>query len=61
VKYTVVSEFDHQEFLEKVDNLVKLGWKPQGGISVTSWIYNDPNEFVPDVTILYSQALILTI
>ena len=36
MKYTVVQEHDREQLISKVTELIKQGWKPQGGISVST-------------------------
>jgi len=43
MKYTVVGTRDQSKFEERVNDLIKEGWKPQGGIFIVvdnnGWIY----------------------
>ena len=34
--YTVVQEHNHEELIRKVAELIKQGWKPLGGIAVST-------------------------
>jgi len=36
MEYTVVEEHDRDELVRKVENLIKQGWKPLGGIAVST-------------------------
>jgi hypothetical protein len=36
MEYTVVQEHDREELISKVSELIKQGWKPLGGISVST-------------------------
>jgi len=36
MEYTVVKEHNHEELIRKVIELIKQGWKPLGGISVST-------------------------
>jgi len=36
MEYTVVAEHDRDELVRKVADLIKQGWKPLGGIAVST-------------------------
>jgi len=36
MEYTVVAEHDRDELVKKVADLIKQGWKPLGGIAVST-------------------------
>jgi len=36
MEYTVVKEHNREELIRKVVELMKQGWKPQGGIAVAA-------------------------
>jgi len=36
MEYTVVVEFNRDELVKKVADLIKQGWKPLGGIAVST-------------------------
>ncbi len=36
MEYTVVVEHDRDELVKKVADLIKQGWKPLGGVSVST-------------------------
>jgi hypothetical protein len=36
MEYTVVAEHNRDELVKKVTDLIKQGWKPLGGISVST-------------------------
>lgn len=36
MEYTVVKEHNHEELIRKVADLIKQGWKPLGGVAVST-------------------------
>ena len=54
--YTIAfSSESISDLTEKVNNLISEGWRPQGGVSVTSHTFVEIEE-IP--TVLYLQAMI---
>ena len=44
MKYIIVSEYDMGEFIQRVNELLKEGWIPQGGITHLKTIHPDSIE-----------------
>lgn len=44
MEYIIVSEHDAETFIKSVNERLKEGWKPQGGISHIKVVHPDSNE-----------------
>ena len=51
-EYTVVTDRDENELAEEVDHLLDDGWRPCGGVAMTSWADSDHVLYL-----LFAQAL----
>ena len=55
MKYEAIHDISHEKIVERVNEMVRDGWEPHGGISVCPE-YSVNKE--PTGNMLYSQALI---
>lgn len=59
MKYTVIEEFELGTLIEKVNEKIDEGWKPQGGIASESYIFKNPREgYDESLRDYYCQALV---
>jgi hypothetical protein len=53
MEYRVISESTMKDLVKEVNNAIKEGWRPQGGVSVTKGLFP---LFVPPT--LWAQAMV---
>jgi hypothetical protein len=51
----IVSAESLQDLINKVNEEIRLGWKPQGGVSMTSHVFTDLGN---KPALIYVQAII---
>ena len=57
MKYTLIFSIElMNDLIDKVNESIKEGWKPQGGVSSTSYVFPDIGS--TDATLIYTQAMI---
>jgi len=57
MKYGIVEDTSRGRLMTLINDDIKAGWSPVGGISVSAWIYNDGKSEA--LATLYCQAMIL--
>ena len=57
MEYTIISESSQQRLIEAVNNKIKQGFKPQGGVMVYNTI-KEASSISRNLSLEYSQAMV---
>lgn len=55
MEYKIIQSSDPQVFVDKVNQEIDKGWRPAGGVAVSSW---GDSQFGVDAVFKYVQALV---
>lgn len=58
MKYIIIEQLDHESLIEDVNKKLDEGWKPQGGVSMATYIFKDPRRDYEEIRDYYCQALV---